>query len=137
MLISKLPNKYWKSYSIIVIQLRVYFYSAARVAVLGSGGRGLVEVCMGFGTGERDCCGMGWVDVNGPCIPFLLVLLSSRRVCICSVRSAVVRLSGRDSCAGLDNSLPFWSVDGDLGRVVRVDLQLVPIHFLKKAHLCA
>ena len=71
MLISKLPNKYWKSYSIIVIQLRVYFYSAARVAVLGSGGRGLVEVCMGFGTAEWDCCGIGCADVNGPCILFL------------------------------------------------------------------
>ena len=47
---------------------------------------------------------------------------SSGRVCICSVRSAVVLLSGLDSYAGLDNSLPFCSVEGDLGRVVRVDL---------------
>ena len=71
MLISKLPNKYWKSYSIIVIQLRVYFYNAAQVSILRSGGGGLVEVCMGFGTGEWDCCGMGCADVNGPCILFL------------------------------------------------------------------
>ena len=36
--------------------------------------------------------------------------------------SAVVRLSGLNSCAGLGDSHPFWSVDEDLGGVVRVDL---------------
>ena len=43
----------------------------------------------------------------------------------------MVLLSGLDSYAGLDNSLPFCSVEGDLGRVVRVDRWLVT--FLSKS----